>query len=91
MQHCQDFPCPPTKGVCVRKIALAATSIVLSVGLFWPTQAFAIDNVNTKKLRKAVTVSGILQHERAFQRIANETTAPAPLAHPATPRRPTTW
>jgi hypothetical protein len=56
----------------VRKIALAATSIVLSVGLFWPTQAFAIDNVNTKKLRKAVTVSGILQHERAFQRIANE-------------------
>jgi len=55
----------------VRKIALAATSIVLSVGLFWPTQAFAIDNVNTKKLRKAVTVSGILQHERAFQRIAN--------------------
>jgi Zn-dependent M28 family amino/carboxypeptidase len=56
----------------VRKIALAATSIVLSVGLFWPTQAFAIDSVNTKKLRKAVTVSGILQHERAFQRIANE-------------------
>ena len=55
----------------MRKIALAATSIVLSVGLFWPTQAFAIDNVNTKKLRKAVTVSGILQHERAFQRIAN--------------------
>jgi hypothetical protein len=55
----------------VRKIALAATSIVLSVGLFWPTQAFAIDNVNTKKLRQAVTVAGILQHERAFQRIAN--------------------
>jgi Zn-dependent M28 family amino/carboxypeptidase len=72
MQHCQSFPCPPTKGVRVRKIALAATSIVLSVGLFWPTQAFAIDNVNTKKLRKAVTVSGILQHERALQRIANQ-------------------
>jgi hypothetical protein len=71
MQHCQGFPCPPTKGVRVRKIALAATSIVLSVGLFWPTQAFAIDNVNTKKLRQAVTVAGILQHERAFQRIAN--------------------
>jgi len=28
--------------------------------------------VNTKKLRKAVTVSGILQHERALQRIANQ-------------------
>ena len=55
----------------MRKVALAATSIVLSVGLFWPTQAFAIDNVNTKKLRQAVTVAGILQHERAFQRIAN--------------------
>ena len=56
---------PPTKGVWVRKISLAATSIVLSVGLFWPTQAFAIDNVNTKKLRKAVIVSGILQTFRS--------------------------
>jgi hypothetical protein len=60
---------PPNEGSLRAKIALAATSIVLSVGLFWPTQAFAIDNVNTKKLRKAVTVAGILQHERAFQRI----------------------
>jgi hypothetical protein len=50
---------PPNEGSLRAKIALAATSIVLSVGLFWPTQAFAIDNVNTKKLRKAVTVSGI--------------------------------
>ena len=32
----------------------------------------AIDDVNTQKLRKAVTVSGILQHERALQRIANQ-------------------
>ncbi|TFD67937.1 M28 family peptidase [Cryobacterium ruanii] len=31
----------------------------------------AIDEVNTTKLRQAVTVSGILQHERALQRIAN--------------------
>jgi Zn-dependent M28 family amino/carboxypeptidase len=60
------------KGVCVRKVALAATGVLLSVGLLSPVQAFAIDDVNTKKLRKAVTVSGILQHERAFQRIANE-------------------
>jgi Zn-dependent M28 family amino/carboxypeptidase len=59
------------KGVCVRKIALAATGVLLSVGLLSPIQAFAIDDVNTSKLRKAVTVSGILQHERAFQRIAN--------------------
>jgi Zn-dependent M28 family amino/carboxypeptidase len=56
----------------VRKIAFAATGVLLSVGLLSPIQAFAIDDVNTQKLRKAVTVSGILQHERAFQRIANE-------------------
>ncbi|MFT4166947.1 MAG: M28 family peptidase [Microlunatus sp.] len=36
-----------------------------------PTNAEAIDNVNTKKLRTAVTVNGILEHERALQRIAN--------------------
>ena len=51
----------------MRKIALAATGVLLSVGLLSPIQAFAIDDVNTKKLRKAVTVSGILQHERALQ------------------------
>jgi Zn-dependent M28 family amino/carboxypeptidase len=56
----------------VRKIALATTGVLLSVGLLSPIQAFAIDDVNTSKLRKAVTVSGILQHERALQRIANQ-------------------
>jgi Zn-dependent M28 family amino/carboxypeptidase len=33
--------------------------------------ATAVDNVNTTKLRNAVTVNGILQHERALQVIAN--------------------
>jgi Zn-dependent M28 family amino/carboxypeptidase len=56
----------------VRKIPLATTGVLLSVGLLSPTQAFAIDDVNTSKLRKAVTVSGILQHERALQSIANK-------------------
>ena len=56
----------------MRKIALATTGVLLSVGLLSPIQAFAIDDVNTAKLRKAVTVSGILQHERALQRIANQ-------------------
>jgi Zn-dependent M28 family amino/carboxypeptidase len=56
----------------VRKIALATTGVLLSVGLLSPIQASAIDDVNTSKLRKAVTVSGILQHERALQRIANQ-------------------
>jgi Zn-dependent M28 family amino/carboxypeptidase len=55
----------------VRKIALAGAGVLLSVGLLSPTQAFAIDDVSTERLRNAVTVSGILQHERAFQRIAN--------------------
>ncbi len=55
----------------MRKTALAAAAVLLSVGLLSPTQALAIDQVNTKKLRDAVTVNGILQHERAFQRIAN--------------------
>ncbi|MFD4421077.1 M28 family metallopeptidase [Agromyces sp. NPDC058484] len=31
----------------------------------------AIDEVNTKRLRDAVTVNSILKHERVFQRIAN--------------------
>ena len=33
--------------------------------------AFALDEVNTQKLRNAVTVNGILGHERALQQIAN--------------------
>ena len=44
----------------------------MTAGLLSPTQAFAVDDVNTAKLRKAVTVNGILQHERALQRIANQ-------------------
>jgi PA domain len=56
----------------VRKIALAGAGVLLSVGLLSPTPALAIDQVNTEELRNAVTVTGILQHERAFQRIAND-------------------
>jgi len=33
--------------------------------------ALAVDDVNTKKLRKGVTASGILQHMRGLQRVAN--------------------
>jgi Zn-dependent M28 family amino/carboxypeptidase len=35
------------------------------------TNAAAVDEVNTRNLRDAVSVSGILKHERALQRIAN--------------------
>ena len=56
----------------MRKALIGAVAIPLTLGLLVPTSASAIDDVNTKKLRTAVTVNGILQHERAFQRIANE-------------------
>nr|WP_244962851.1 M20/M25/M40 family metallo-hydrolase [Cryobacterium roopkundense] len=47
-------------------------AIVVVGSLTVPLSATAaIDEVNTTKLRQAVTVSGILQHERALQRIAN--------------------
>ena len=56
----------------MRKALIGAAAIPLALGLLMPTNASAIDDVNTKKLRTAVTVNGILQHERALQRIANE-------------------
>jgi Zn-dependent M28 family amino/carboxypeptidase len=43
----------------------------LAASLCLPSTAFGIDEVNSKKLRDAVTVNGILQHQRAFQSIAN--------------------
>ena len=52
-----EAPPLPTKGVYVRRIALAAAAVLLSVGLLSPTQALAIDHVNTEKLRNAVTVA----------------------------------
>lgn len=55
----------------MRKSLIGAAAIPLALGLLAPTSAWAIDDVNTAKLRTAVTVNGIMQHERAFQRIAN--------------------
>lgn len=43
----------------------------LMTALTVPAPALAVDEINTKGLRNAVTVGGILAHERAFQRIAN--------------------
>ena len=53
-----------------RRAALVATA-VLATMLIPVTNAAAVDEVNTKKLRDAVSVSGIFHHERALQRIAN--------------------
>jgi Zn-dependent M28 family amino/carboxypeptidase len=54
----------------VRKLAIPAAAVLL-VTLVPTTPAAAIDEINTKKLRDAVTVNGILSHERVLQRIAN--------------------
>ena len=56
----------------MRRTALGAVAVLMTAGLLTPTQAFAVDDVNSSKLRKAVTVNGILQHERALQRIADQ-------------------
>ena len=50
----------------VAVIGVLAASLV-----FTSSAAAALDEVNSKKLRDGVTVNGILQHERAFQQIAN--------------------
>jgi hypothetical protein len=54
----------------VRRILVVA--VVLATALLAPAPAFAIDEIDTKRLGNAVTVSGILAHERIFQRIANQ-------------------
>jgi Zn-dependent M28 family amino/carboxypeptidase len=54
----------------VRRLTIAAVALVAA--LLAPTPAFAIDPIDTTRLRDAVTVSGILAHERIFQRIANQ-------------------
>ena len=53
----------------MRKLAIPAAALLLVTLAASP--AAAVDTVNSKKIRDAVTVSGILGHERALQRIAN--------------------
>lgn len=45
--------------------------MVVAAILVPATTALAVDEVDTTKIRKAVSVNGILQHERVLQRIAN--------------------
>ncbi|HYP44706.1 MAG TPA: aminopeptidase, partial [Propionibacteriaceae bacterium] len=56
----------------MRKTLTGIATLALGLALVSPVAATAVDDVNTKKLRSAVTVNGILQHERALQRIANQ-------------------
>ena len=52
----------------MRKAAIPiATALLLVVAAASP--AAAVDNVNSKKFRDAVTVGGILSHERVLQRM----------------------
>jgi hypothetical protein len=50
--------------------ALLAAAAAAALALAIAPAAFAIDTVNTERLRSGVTVDGILEHERAFQNIA---------------------
>lgn len=58
----------------LRKAMVGGVAVVLTAAMAGPAVAVKSgpDDVNTTKLRNAVTVNGILQHERQFQRIANE-------------------
>jgi hypothetical protein len=51
---------------------LTIMAVALLTALLMATPAQAVDEVNTRRLRNAVTVGGILGHERVFQRIANQ-------------------
>ena len=53
----------------MRKLLIPLAGLLVALLAFAP-QPSAIDKVDTNKLRKAVTVDGILEHERALQDIA---------------------
>jgi len=55
----------------VRKLAFPVAAVLVAT-LVPATPAAAVDEINTKKLRDAVTVNGILSHERVLQRIADQ-------------------
>jgi Zn-dependent M28 family amino/carboxypeptidase len=54
----------------LRKLVIPVVATV--VVAFAATPAYAVDDINSKKLRDAVTVNGILAHERVLQRVANQ-------------------
>ena len=54
----------------MRKLTIVVVALLTT--LLAASPALAVDEVNTKRLRNAVTVGGILAHERVFQRIANQ-------------------
>ena len=73
----------------VRRSLIGAV-VSLAAALMLAPAASAVDEVNTKQLRKGVTAAGILEHMRAFQRIANANGGTRAATTPATTRRSTT-
>ncbi len=55
----------------MRKRAWLAAAIIAASFAVPTSASAAVDEINTTRLRNAVSVNGILQHERALQRIAN--------------------
>ena len=55
----------------MRKKALLVTCVVAAAMVLPVSTASALDDVNTQRLRNAVTVNNILNHERALDRIAD--------------------
>ncbi|MBA2445920.1 MAG: M20/M25/M40 family metallo-hydrolase [Nocardioidaceae bacterium] len=55
----------------MRKIRSAALAIAITAPFLQMPSTGAVDDINTTRLRDAVTVGGMLGHERVFQRIAN--------------------
>jgi Zn-dependent M28 family amino/carboxypeptidase len=54
----------------MRKLVIPVAAMVVVALAAAPAQA--LDEVNSKRLRDAVTVNGILAHERVLQRVANQ-------------------
>lgn len=51
--------------------ALLVSGVMVAAMMVPVTAASAVDDINTDKLRQAVSVGGIMTHERVLQRIAN--------------------
>ena len=55
----------------MRKLLISAVATTVAALLLVPTAFAAPDEINTERLRNGVTTSGILNHMRALQRVAN--------------------
>ena len=69
---------------------LTIVAVALLTALLAAAPALAVDEVNTKRLRNAVTVNGILATSACSSGSPTRTAAPAPRARPATTPRPPT-